>query len=154
MSSVSQPKRSRIARASSLAELSLPQMNIDGRPEAYLGSTIIALPTELKHLTKRALGAFFCSRSSSESPGPVKKASTPLTGGRSAMGFVVSSTVLPSRPAPHAATASSAAEPLTARTTRSPLRAASATVAVEALADAFCAHPASFSGSRVPRATA
>jgi hypothetical protein len=71
------------------ASASLPQKNIVGGPPGNFGSIMTALPTELNALTNRAPGTCFCSRSISESPGPVKNCRTPSTGGASAIGLVV-----------------------------------------------------------------
>jgi hypothetical protein len=69
-SSLSHPNSSSTRRTTSFAPASSPQMNIVGRT-ASLGSTNSALPTLEKAFTNRAAGARFCSRSMSESLGPV-----------------------------------------------------------------------------------
>ncbi len=79
-----------------------------------------------------------------------KKRSTPFSGGASAIGFVASINGFPAKLAsPAARSASAAAVPLTASTTSSPKRAASAKPPTRAFA--FPAlHASSFAGSRVP----
>src|SRR5207244_4103584 len=96
-SEMSQPNSFRIDFTSSLAPAWLPQMNIVGGPPGSAGSTMKALPTHENALTNRASGARRCSFSISESSRVVKKWSTPWTGGWSAIGLVVSITVLPRR---------------------------------------------------------
>jgi len=97
MSQVSQPTWVSGSRGRSFAPASLPQMNIVGGPPGSFGWIMNALPTQENAFTKCASFARRCSRSISESSRPVKKRSTPFSGGRSAMGFVASSTGFPAR---------------------------------------------------------
>ena len=129
-------------------------MNIVGGPPSSFGSTINALPTQEKAFTKRASGARSWSCSISDRSRVVKNRSTPFTGGASAIGFVTSITVFPARAsAPARSMTDAAADPFTARTTNSPLLAASAKLPTEAFAPAFAIQASSFLGSRVPRTT-
>jgi len=79
------------------APSSLPQINIVGLPPSNCGSTIDALPTELKAFTKCASANSRCNRSMSDSSRVLKYFKTPFCGGASAIGFVVSMTGLPAR---------------------------------------------------------
>ena len=80
-----------------------------------------AFPTHENALTRFAAGARFCRRSIRDSSSVVKYESTPWTGGFSAIGLVVSITVLPASDcAPHRSITASAAVPLTASTIVSP----------------------------------
>jgi len=80
----------------------------------------------------------------------VKNFSTQFVGGASAIGFVTSTTVLPDRfEAPAARSASALAVPFTARTTISPVFAASAKEPTRPFGF-FPVHSFSFAGSRVP----
>ncbi len=81
-------------------------------------------------------GARFCRRSIKDPCKSVKKDSTPLVGGASAIGLVVSITVLSVSASPHATTTSSAALPFTASTTEEACCAASTTPDTEALGPA------------------
>jgi hypothetical protein len=108
-----------------LAASSLPQINIVGLPPANCGLTIRAFPTELNAFTKWASVNSRCSISINESSRLVKNFSTPLPGGASAMGLVVSIIGLPDKFfLPAKSSTSFAAEPLTAKTTTSPKAAA------------------------------
>jgi hypothetical protein len=92
-----------------------------------------------------------CSRSISDSSRLVKNLITPLTGGASAIGLVVSMTTLPaSVSGPASRTTFSAAVPFTASTTMSPNRAASWTAPTLAREPAFAAHSLSLPASRLP----
>jgi hypothetical protein len=155
ISSVSQPNAVRMPRTSAFAWSLLPQMNMLGLPPRKDGFTIKAFPTQEKALTRKAPGARRCRRSISESFGPVKKVSTPLVGGISAMGLVASITTLPVSDAGGSEeTSDSTAEPLTARMMISAAAAASAKVPADAVPAAPVNHGASFAGSRLPRTTA
>src|SRR5580704_13039726 len=93
-SSVSQPNWSRTPRAVSFAAASFPQMNIVGLAGSF-GLTKRALPQLENAFTNLAAGRLFWSRSINDSLGPVMNERTPLTGGASAIGLVVSRTTLP-----------------------------------------------------------
>src|SRR5687768_13149704 len=90
----------------------------------------------------------------SDSSSEVKKRSTPFSGGASAIGLVVSITVLPARfSGPQRSTTASAARPLTASVTRSPNWAASANEPTAARSPAVWRQAASLAGEREPRIT-
>ena len=111
--------------------------------------TIRAFPTLLNALTNRASGNAACSRSISDSFGPVNTCRTPSIGGASASGLVVSMTTLPARfAAPASVSADSAIDPRTARTSVSPCRAASSKEPA-GTPDSF-EKACSFSGDRLP----
>src|ERR1017187_9601744 len=117
----SQPKLRITPSTCRLAAASFPQRNIVGGPCSYFGCIMRAAPTLLKALTTCASGAAAWTRSPSDSFRPVVNTSTPSTGGASAIGLVVSITVLPARLAGRAsAMASSAARPSVVKTTSSP----------------------------------
>ncbi len=115
-------------------------MNMVGGPPGSFGSIMSALPTQEKAFTKWAAGTLACKRSRRESPGPVKNGITPFTGGPSAMGLLVSMTVLPARAPAQDSAAATAPVPFTAITTSSPNRAASAKVPACAFGPAAVAH--------------
>jgi hypothetical protein len=128
-------------------------MNMVGLAPLNCGFTMHALPTELKALTKRAPLNSRCRRSINESSRLVKNFNTPLAGGASAMGLVVSTTGLPARfGAVAARSASIAAVPLTASTISSPKRATSAKDPNGILGLSF-AQSLSFAGVLVPTIT-
>jgi hypothetical protein len=83
----------------------------------------------LKAFTKRAAGYARCSRSISDSLGPVKVRSTPCSGGSSVAGLVVSMISLPSACFfPTSSITDCAALPRTESTSASPQRPTSAKV--------------------------
>src|SRR5678815_3031769 len=87
---------------------------MEGLLSPKLGSTIKTLPTQEKHFTKFTSGAIAWRRSIRLSSRVVKKCKTPLEGGTSLIGLVVSSTVLFLRfSIPALRTASSAPVPFT-----------------------------------------
>src|SRR5579862_1286663 len=127
ISSVSHPNAVRISVTRRLARSSSPQMNMVGFPSLNFGLYISVFPALLKALTRLASGNAFCVLSISESPGPVKKRSTPSLGGSLLMGLDTSMTTFPLKLfLPAALMTSSVAEPGIARTSRSPNAALSA----------------------------
>src|ERR1700691_971878 len=153
ISATSQPNCSQMPRTVALALSSLPQMNMVGLPPGNCGSTIAAVPTELKALTRCAPGNALCNCSSSDWSRLVKNFNTPFCGGASAIGLVASMTGLPARLIASADfSALAAALPLTASTTTSPNFAASAKLVART---PWWLDMKSFSlpGSRVPSTT-